>query len=100
MSLFSDVFSLPVHFEFFAFCQVFLPVKENAEIETGMAETSIRDQADIRQKIGLVWRIERKFAKLSKTTFTYCSSCYFMDLSIKRRLGLRGVQPSMSKCPH
>jgi hypothetical protein len=44
---FSDVFSLP--FECFAFFQVFLPVKENAEIETGMAETSIWDQANIRQ---------------------------------------------------
>jgi hypothetical protein len=49
MSLFSDVFSLPVHFEscnpllLLTFCQVYLHVKEPAdsgEIETGMAEKS------------------------------------------------------------
>jgi hypothetical protein len=47
MSLFSDVFSLPVHLEFvctllllFTFCQVYLLVKETAEIETGIAEKS------------------------------------------------------------
>jgi hypothetical protein len=44
---FSDVFSFTVHFEFFAvfsltvyIFQVCLPVKETAEIETGMAEKS------------------------------------------------------------
>jgi hypothetical protein len=46
MSLFSDAFSLPVHFELFAifsyftFCQVCLVVKETAEIDTGMTEKS------------------------------------------------------------
>jgi hypothetical protein len=30
---FSDVSSFPVHFEFFAFCQIYLLVKETAEIE-------------------------------------------------------------------
>jgi hypothetical protein len=59
---FSYVFSLPVHFEFFAifsyclrfFCQVCLLVKETAEIETGMAEKSSWDQTNIRQKLGFV----------------------------------------------
>jgi hypothetical protein len=44
MSLFSDVFSLPVHFEFFAtlsYCShfaKFVCLLETAEIETGIAE--------------------------------------------------------------
>jgi hypothetical protein len=53
MSLFSDVFSLPVHFEYFAifssclhFAKFFLLVKETVEIETGMAEKSGLDQAN------------------------------------------------------
>jgi hypothetical protein len=49
---FSDIFSLPAHFEFFAifssFCQVCLLVKETAEIKTGMAEKSSWDQAKTR----------------------------------------------------
>jgi archaellum component FlaG (FlaF/FlaG flagellin family) len=78
MSLFSDVFSIPAHFELFAtllltFCLVCLLVKETAKIETGMAEKSSWDQAIIRQKLGLVGEIERKLDKLSKTTFTYRS---------------------------
>jgi hypothetical protein len=51
-----------------------MPVKETAEIESGMAEKSSWDQANIRQKIGWFGEIERKLAKLSKTTFTYRSS--------------------------
>jgi hypothetical protein len=41
-----------------------------------MAEKSSWDQANIQQKLGLVWRNRRKLAKLSKTTFTYRSSSY------------------------
>jgi hypothetical protein len=80
MSLFSDVFSISVEFEsvqsslLLKFCQVCLIVKETAEIETGMAAKSRWDQANIRQKLGLVWRNRRKLAKLSKTTFTSRSS--------------------------
>jgi hypothetical protein len=60
MSFFSDVFSLPVHFEFisvFSYCLHFakLPVRETTEIETGMAEKSSWDQENMRQKLGLVW---------------------------------------------
>ncbi len=55
----------------FTFCQVCLPVKETAEIETGMAEKSSWHQTNIRQKLGLVWRNRKKLAKLSKTTLTY-----------------------------
>jgi hypothetical protein len=55
----------------FTFCQVCLPVKETAEIETGIAEKSSWDEANIRQKLGLLGEMERKW---SKTTFTYRSS--------------------------
>jgi hypothetical protein len=50
MSLFSDVFSLPVHFKFFAIFSYSLhfAFKETAEIETGMAEKSSWDQAKTR----------------------------------------------------
>jgi hypothetical protein len=53
----------------FTFCQVCLPVKETAEIETGMAEKSNWDQANIRQKLGWFGEIERKLAKLIKDYF-------------------------------
>jgi hypothetical protein len=78
MSLFSDVFSLPEHFEFFTifsyclvftYCQVCLLVKETAEIEAGMAEKSSRDQANIRQKLGLVWRNRKNISQIIKDYF-------------------------------
>jgi hypothetical protein len=64
--VFSDVFSLPEHFEFFAIFsyQVCLLVKETAEIETGMAEKSSWDQANIRQNLGLVWRKRKKISQI------------------------------------
>ncbi len=79
MSLFSDVFSLPVHFDgnfllLFTICQVCLLVKETAEVETGMAERSSWDQANIRRKLGLVWRNRKKISQMTKTSFTYRSS--------------------------
>ncbi len=50
---------------------------ETAETETEVAEKSSRDQANRGGK-NLVWfgEIERKLAKLSKTTFAYRSSSY------------------------
>jgi hypothetical protein len=88
MSLFSDVFSLPVHFEFFAifsysftFYRVCLLIKVTAEIETGMAEKSCWDQANIRQKLGLVWRNRKKINQIIKDYFYlpfHSSSDYFM----------------------
>jgi hypothetical protein len=76
MSLFYDVFSLPVQFEFFAifsyclhFCQICLLVKETAEIETGMAVKSSWDQANIWQKLGLVWRNGKKISQIIKDDF-------------------------------
>jgi hypothetical protein len=91
MSLFSDVFSLPVHFEFFAvfsycshFCQVCLPVKETAEIETGMAEKSSCDQANIRQKLGLVWRNRKKISQIIKEYF-YLPLFLLIIYELKRR---------------
>jgi hypothetical protein len=68
MSLFSDVFSLPVLFEFFAIFSCLL-VKETAEIETGMAEKSSWDQANIRHKLGLVWRNGKKMSQIIKDYF-------------------------------
>jgi hypothetical protein len=71
MSLFSDVFSLPVNFKnslqssltvYSFFCQVCLLVKETAEIEIGMAEKSSWDQANIRQNYVWFGEIERKLA--------------------------------------
>ena len=53
----------------FIFCQVCLPVKETAEIETGMAEKSSWDQANIRQKLGLVWRNRKKIIQIIKDYF-------------------------------
>jgi hypothetical protein len=62
MSLFSDVFSLSVHFQFFAvfsYCLYFAEfvcLLKRLQIVTAMAEKSSWEQANIRQKLGLVWR--------------------------------------------
>jgi hypothetical protein len=47
----------------------FLPVKETAEIETGMAEKSSWDKAIIRQKLGLVWINRKKISQIIKDYF-------------------------------
>jgi hypothetical protein len=49
--------------------QVCLIVKENAEIETGIAEKSSGDQANIRQKLCLVWRNKKKISQIIKYYF-------------------------------
>jgi hypothetical protein len=41
-------------------------VKETTEIEKGMAEKSSWDQANIRQKLGLVWRNRKKISQIIK----------------------------------
>ncbi len=53
----------------FIFCPVCLSVKETAEIETGMAEMSSWDQANIRQKLGLVWVNRKKISQIIKDYF-------------------------------
>jgi hypothetical protein len=53
----------------FTFCQVFLLVKETAEIESGMAKKSRWDQANIRQKLGLVWRNRKKISQIIQDSF-------------------------------
>jgi hypothetical protein len=68
MSLFSAIFSYCSHFA------KFVCLLETAEIQTGMAEKSSWNQANIRQKLGLVWRNRKKNSQISKTTFTYRSS--------------------------
>jgi hypothetical protein len=44
-------------------------VKETAEIETRMAEKSSWEQANILQKLGLVWRNIKKISKIIKGYF-------------------------------
>jgi hypothetical protein len=46
-----------------------LPVKETAEIETGMAEKSSWAQTNIRQKLGLIWRNRKKISQIIKDYF-------------------------------
>ncbi len=53
----------------FTFCQFCLPAKETAEIETGIAEQSSWHQANIRQKLGLVWRNRKKISQIIKDNF-------------------------------
>jgi len=43
--------------------------KKTAEIETGMAEKSSWDQANIRKKLGLVWRNRKKISQIIKDYF-------------------------------
>jgi hypothetical protein len=90
MSLFSDVFSLPVHFEFFAIFSTvlftfFLLVKETAEIETGMAEKYSWDQANIRQKLGLVWRNRKKIRPNYQRLYFYLPFFLLIILWIRGR---------------
>ncbi len=59
----------------FTFCQVCLPFKETAEIKRVMAEKSSQDQADIWQKLGLVWRNRKKISQIIKD---YFSSPFFL----------------------
>jgi hypothetical protein len=64
MSLFSDVFSLPEHFEFFAIFfsylhfAKFVCLFKRLQSETGMAEKYSWDQTNAWQIQGLVWRIK------------------------------------------
>ncbi len=51
------------------FCKVCLPFTETAEIETGIAEKSSWDQANIWQKLGLVWRNRKKISQIIKDYF-------------------------------
>ena len=44
-------------------------VHVSAEIETGMAGKSSWDQANRRQKLGLVWRIRKKISQIIKDYF-------------------------------
>jgi hypothetical protein len=39
------------------------------DFETGMAEKSSRDQANRRQKLGLVWRNRKKISQIIKDYF-------------------------------
>jgi hypothetical protein len=52
-----------------SFSDFCLLVKETAEIETGTAEKSSWVQANIRQKLGLVWRNRKKIGQIIKDHF-------------------------------
>ncbi len=60
------VFTYCLHFAKFV-CPCLL--KETAENETGMAEKSTWDQANIRQKLGLVLRNRKKISQIIKDYF-------------------------------
>jgi hypothetical protein len=79
MSLFSDVFSLPVHFEFFAICSyclhfVFLLKRlqrlkqEGRNVQLGPGKQT--------EKTGLVWRNRKKISQIIKDYFYYRSSSF------------------------
>ncbi len=81
MSLFSDVFSLPVHLEFFSvfsYCLHFAKFVCLLKSLHTLKQEWQKSPAGTRQTYGKnqVWfgEIERKLAKLSKTTITYRSS--------------------------
>jgi hypothetical protein len=73
-SLFSDVFSLPVHFEFFAIFSYCLHIAKYVCLQRLKQEWQ-KSPAGTRQtfcQINLVWRNRKKNSQ--KTTFTYRSS--------------------------
>ncbi len=72
----------------FTFCQVCLPVKETAEIGTVITEKSIWDQANIRQKIGLVWRNRKEISQIIKD---YVFLLFFLWFILWRRLTERSL---------
>ncbi len=58
-----------------------------------MAEKCSWDQANIRQKLGLVWRNRKNRSQLSKTTFLAVLPLnYSMDLGKDRRRGISGME--------
>jgi hypothetical protein len=61
-------------FLLFKFWQVYLIVKETAKIETDMAKSPTGTRQTYGKNKAWFGEIERKLAKLSKTTFTYRSS--------------------------
>ncbi len=53
--------------------------KGNAEIETGMAGNSSCEQANRRQKLGLVWRVRKKISQIIRLlSLTVLPPNYFM----------------------
>jgi hypothetical protein len=67
----------------FTFCQVCLSVKGTAEIETGITEKFSWDQANIRQKLGLVWINRKKISQIIKDYF-------YLPFSLLIILNMRG----------
>ena len=75
MSLFSDAFSLLVHFEFFAifsYClhfAKFVCLLKRLQRLKQEAEKSSWDQPNIWKKLGLVWRNRKKICQIIKDYF-------------------------------
>jgi hypothetical protein len=69
MSFPSVHFELFVMFSYSSHFAKFACLLETAEIETGMTEKSSWDQANMRQKLGLVWRNRKKISQIFKDYF-------------------------------
>jgi len=79
-ALTSTVFKKNYFFKWKTFSEIFnfwnwYILSDTAEIWTVAGKASW-DPANRRQKLGLVWKIERKLAKFLMTTFAYRSSSY------------------------
>jgi hypothetical protein len=72
----------------FIFCQVCLPVKETAEIETEMAENSSWGQANLWQKLGLVLRNRKKTSQIIKDYLPFFLLIYVRNQSSQRGANL------------
>jgi hypothetical protein len=63
---------------------LWLQINEEEEIETGMAGKSSWDQANRRQKLGLVWRIRKKISQIIKDYF--CLPFFLLIILWVRRM--------------
>ncbi len=77
------------------FCQVYLLVKETAEIETETAEKSSWDQANRRQKLCLVWGNRKKISQNNQRLLllTVLPLNYFMIQPYKCLIGKPHLTP-------
>jgi hypothetical protein len=77
--------------------------KETAEIETGMAEKSSWDQANRRQKLGLVWRNRKKISQIIKDyfylPFFLLIILWFEFLNMKNSSALKNLKISKKAIP-
>jgi hypothetical protein len=72
----------------FTFCKICLPVKETAEIETEMAENSSWGQANLQQKLGLVWRNRKKSSQIIKDYLPF----FLLIICVRNQSSQRGAK--------